>query len=275
MNFIGRVYDSNNFGKFKIISEIKNIGNCTDRKFEIEFLNTRYRTTASYSAIRHGNVKDKMVPNIIGIGFIGSDIKITTDPLTFTLYKVWNDMLHRCYNITDKDYPIYGGLGIKVSPEWFNFTTFMNDAKLLPGFNFKLEFPEEYQLDKDYLQLNIPKSQRIYSKETCIWISKFDNIMIMNRDNLGSCGYYGVVYKDNAYCTRIDNIYYGKFTIPEAAASLFDYIYPYFRDPFNDIMILNNIKFPLEDLEKYAIPGRKSWFNDYLNNKSRAQVSSK
>lgn len=272
-SFIGRVYDSNNFGKFKIISEVDK-NETKDRRFEIEFLDTGYKTISSYTAIRHGNVKDKMFPNIAGVGFIGSDIKITADPITFALYKVWNDMINRCYNTNDYDYYLYGAIGIKVEESWFNFSTFLNDSKQLPGYNFKLEFPEEYQLDKDYLQLHIPKEQRIYSKSTCMWISKFDNIMIMNRDNPINSGYYGVIYKDNAYCTRLNNICYGQFIIPEAAATLFNYIYPFFRDPFNDIIILNNVNIPLEDLEKYVIPERKGWFNDYLREKGRTQVSS-
>ena len=94
-NFIGRIYDSNNFGKFKIIDEAGYVKN--DRKFVIQFLDTGYITEALYTAIRHGRVRDRLVPNIAGVGCIGSDITIT-DEKYYTYYKSWNDMMNRCYN---------------------------------------------------------------------------------------------------------------------------------------------------------------------------------
>ena len=66
---------------------------------------------------------------------------------------------------------------------------------------------------------------------------------------VSSTGYHGVIYKDNAYCTRIDNIVYGRFTIPEAAANLYNYIYPKLKP--NAIMILNDVvPIPYNELQK-------------------------
>lgn len=255
-NFIGRIYDSNNFGKFRIIREliyIRNINDSKERMFEIEFLNTGYRTDASYSAIRHGRVKDKLYPSVANVGYIGYTDKVTSKE-NHSMYKVWNDMINRCYNKLDYDYHLYGGIGITVEESWFNFTTFLNDVKLLPGYENKLKYPTIYQLDKDYLQLDIPKSQRIYSKNTCMWISKHDNIMIMNRENPNVSEYYGVIFKDGAYCTKINNKIYGRFTTAEAAANLFNHIYPALKNEFNNIMILNNVRYiPFEELSKYTI----------------------
>ena len=39
----------------------------------------------------------------------------------------WSGMRHRCYNPKDKDYPRYGGRGIKVCDRWHIFTNFFND----------------------------------------------------------------------------------------------------------------------------------------------------
>ena len=261
-NFIGRIYESNNFGKFQIIDEAGYLRN--DRKFVIKFLDTGFITEATYSAIRHGRVKDKMVPNVADIGFIGSDINIT-DEKYYTYYKSWNDMINRCCNVIDDDYPLYGEIGITIDPRWYNFTTFYHDCQLLPNYLKKEQYPNEYQLDKDLLQLNIPKEERIYSRYTCIWISKFDNIMIMGREK-GSL-YYGVYYKDNAYCTRFDNKIYGRFIIPEAAAFLYNMLYPKYgpKNKFHDIIILNPVRsFTYEELLSYTKPGAiQNWFNDY------------
>lgn len=66
---IGRSYNSNNFGKFKIISYIGNING--DEYFKILFENTNSVVEASYNSIRHGRVKDKFYPIVAGVGFIG------------------------------------------------------------------------------------------------------------------------------------------------------------------------------------------------------------
>lgn len=255
MNFVGRIYESNNFGKFIILGEIISVfDEWKDRKFKIRFLNTGYETVVSYNAIRHGNVKDKFATTIANVGYIGADIKIS-DSQYIELYKSWNDMINRCYNRKDNDYYAYGLVGVSVEPAWFSFYNFYQDTILLPGYDNKLKYPNIYQLDKDYLQFKIPKSKRIYSKDTCIWISKYDNIMIMNREKNSRSGYYGVVYKDGGYCTVINGKCFGKFTIPEAAANLFNYIYPNYRNQFSNIIILNNVpKMTKNELQKYYIP---------------------
>lgn len=268
IKFEGKIYDSNFCGKFIILGEVlfinktrKPYGSIRERYFEIQFLNTGYKMCASYVAIRHGRVKDKFLPSVAGVGFIGSEINVT-DPDNFPFYRAWNDMMNRCYNIADKDYPQYGGIGIRVDSRWFNFTVFREDIKYIPGYENKLMYPKQYELDKDYLQYNIPKSQRIYSPSTCIWILNSNNKVIMGKQQkVSSVGYYGVIYKDNAYCTRIDNIIYGRFTTPEAAANLYNYIYPKLKP--DSIMILNNVpQIPYNELKNYTI-NKQRWLNDY------------
>lgn len=263
-DMIGKIFSSNNCGEYIILEEINRDSNYKSeymisnkenvRVFKIKFLDTGYETLATATSIRLGKIKDKYKPSVADVGFIG-DIKYNiTDPRIYSFYKSWNDMINRCYNINDSDYHLYGGLGIKVDGRWYNFTNYLNDVQLLPGFDNKILYPNMYQLDKDYLQLNIPKHNRVYSNRTCMWISKFDNIMIMNREHPSSIGYYGVLYDKNSYQTRINNYVYGRFTIPEAAANLFNYIYPFARNKFNNIMILNNVPYiSFSDLEKYKI----------------------
>lgn len=40
------------------------------------------------------------------------------------MYKLWSTMLKRCRNPNDKDYPRYGGRGVKVCDEWKDFIKF-------------------------------------------------------------------------------------------------------------------------------------------------------
>lgn len=259
-NYIGRVYDSKNYGKFKILNEmhvgIVNNQYLKRRYFKIQFLNTGFVTYVEYEAMRHGAVKDYSVPIVANIGYVGNLCfeDAVSDIYHHDLYVVWNDMINRCYNVSKTSYDKYGGIGVRVDPDWHCFANFYHDAINLPGYHNKLMYPEIYQLDKDYLQLNIPKYNRVYSKDTCIWISCFDNTALMNVDN--TTGYYGVRYAHGGYYTIVSSHSYGKFSIPEAAANLYNLIYPQIMKcrPFREILILNKVKYiSFNDLNKYAI----------------------
>lgn len=134
-------------------------------------------------------------------------------------------MLHRCYDITDKDYQYYGAMGVTVDPSWFDFGIYFNDIKEIPGYDKKLKYPDQYQLDKDYLQMHLPKWNRIYSKSTCLWLSKTDNTIIMNLDNNPS-GLVDVIKGvDGIYYVRVNNRWYSQFDNEIAAANAVNNIY--------------------------------------------------
>ena len=257
-DIIGRVYESNNFGKYEVIGKCEfmpeNKAPKIDR-YVVRFLDTGCLMDSSYDCLRHGAVRDYIKPTVAGVGFVGSRISVS-DPEIMEFYKPWNDMINRCYNKADRDYQYYGALGITVDPRWFNFTQFMMDAMFLPNIEKRMMFPSIYQLDKDYLQMNIPTENRIYSRDTCIWISSYDNKMLMSYEKNGgpSSGYFGVYYLNKCWHTRINNVTYGRFTTPEAAAILFNYLKPKVSHYFNDIILYNNVEMiPYEDLQKYCV----------------------
>lgn len=262
----GGIFNSNNYGPFKIVKQITMIDNPKEIYYQIEFINSGCRIFASSSAIAGGRVRDYLVPTVAGVGYIGSDIKVTSE-FIFDFYKSWNDIINRCYNKYDDDYKYYGAIGIKVSSRWFNFTNFYYDAMLLPGYDKKIKFPSVYQLDKDYLQIKIPKNKRIYSPETCMWLSKYDNVMIMGLDKGTVSGYYGVYFIDNCWKTVIYNTTYGSFDIPEAAANIYNFYTIQFKNkiPFHDIIVLNDVEYmDYDSLIVHTIKNKKQrWLNDY------------
>lgn len=84
------------------------------------------------------------------------------------VYKVWYEMIRRCYDQGRQNYKFYGGVGVKVSEDWLYFQNFaewytVNKAKLRSGVI--------YSLDKD-LKF---KGSNLYSPETCILLPKHFN----------------------------------------------------------------------------------------------------
>ena len=77
------------------------------------------------------------------------------------LYFVWNSMKSRCFTESYADYKHYGGRGIKMSPEWLDFSTF-NSWAIQSGYKKGLSI-ERIDNDGNYEALNckwIPKSDQ-------------------------------------------------------------------------------------------------------------------
>lgn len=75
-------------------------------------------------------------------------------------YKIWSGMIQRCTNPKRKEWNNYGGRGIEVCKEWFNFEIFLKDMG---------ERPKGFDIDRK-------NNNRNYCKENCRWVSRAINI---------------------------------------------------------------------------------------------------
>lgn len=155
---VGDVFSSNSFGDFVIVS-YNNSMNVVAR-----FIDTGSEVTTTKSALKNGRVKDKLKTTLYGFGFIGHG-QFTSKHIA---YEKWNGMLQRCYSeLFHKSNPTYKDC--TVCSEWRDYQVFARwycDNYPVDGGN--------YELDKDY----ISKGNKIYSPDTCCFLTKEENARI-------------------------------------------------------------------------------------------------
>ena len=87
------------------------------------------------------------------------------------LYFIWKGMIRRCNCDTHIRHHCY--INVSVSDRWMCFENFLCDVEQIDGWDKEKFLNNELQLDKDYKQMG--KEYKIYSKDTCIWVSKYQN----------------------------------------------------------------------------------------------------
>ena len=84
-------------------------------------------------------------------------------------------MMARCYNKKNSSYKNYGGIGVRVSERWKSLNNFIEDFDKIEGYDFDGVFNGQLQLDKDIKQKDVPDNKKIYSIETCLFVSPSKN----------------------------------------------------------------------------------------------------
>lgn len=219
----GKIYSSNNYGDFVILKNLEErLEKYGHKLSKIKFIKTGTIVTATHSSILAGSVYDPYYPSVCGVACIGNALSNCRE------YNIWHNMIKRCYDKNHKSYKSYGGIGVTVDDRWKCFEYFLKDFPSLPGYNNYVKDPLSYCLDKDYLQLNIPKNERVYSKYTCILISYTDNsrIMVSENNKNASSKFIGVTFEKGIYraCITINGKKksLGEFTNEIAAANAYN-----------------------------------------------------
>lgn len=151
--------------------------NYQDNIITIKFLNTQYILKTNSATLARGYIKDPYEPSVCGIGYLGE----CNTPNRSQEYTLWKGLIGRCYNPKRRDYKNYGAKGVTVCDRWKCFANFMEDIKKIDGYDDKKFHNKELDLDKDIKQSNIPINNKVYSLETCQFISKHINRAIVTR----------------------------------------------------------------------------------------------
>ena len=157
---VGKVFKSLNAGDFKVL-KYNDGGNV-----EIGFLKTGYEMVTRLGCIKSGSVKDRYLPSVYGVGIIGAKYPSRVNGVLTREYKLWMDMLRRCYSdgfkkkhLTYKD--------CEVSENFKSYEYFYEWCNEQVGF----------EIDKDLLT----KGNKVYSENVCIFIPAEINLVLVKR----------------------------------------------------------------------------------------------
>ena len=172
-----KIYESNNYGPFKIVSY------SGYDSVEVMFIDTGYRTTTEAGNVRRGNVKDYLAPSVFGVGFIGDGIhKTKINGKQTKAYKTWSSMFVRCYcPKLHAKYPTYKECS--VGKEWLNFQAFAEW--------FYNNYTDGLHLDKDIIK----KGNKIYCPEFCKFVTHTENVIEAHAKNYEFISPDGIVTK--------------------------------------------------------------------------------
>lgn len=193
----GDVFPSNNYGDFKVLEKVKSDKH-RNTYFRVKFIKTGGENISTIGGIKTGQVKDYLTPTFYGIGFLGNDYPRGTKEIG-----IWNGMLSRCYNKNDAAYGSYGGKGVSVEENWHDFSKFYNELRLVDGWDEGKFLKNEIVLDKDLKQQTVPFENKVYSRNTCVFITPSENSKLANKSRIVS---FSALSPEGVYYPKESNI---------------------------------------------------------------------
>ncbi len=159
---VGDTYNHKLYGEYTVVSIGETFSDIT-----IQFSDTGYTYTTNKAQVQNIQVRDVMKPlkSYFDVGYVGEGkYKVGSRSA-----QTWRDMLRRCYcekyQSTNEIYKNH-----TVCEEWHNYQNFAEW--------YEINYVDGHQLDKDKLQPN--KVNKIYSPDTCVFVSSEENLSMVN-----------------------------------------------------------------------------------------------
>ena len=207
----GDVFKTKSYGDLIITKYVNSKAVC------VKFVVTGYETTTKASNVIAGSVKDRLLPTVHGIGITG-DSQVRVDGKHTKEYRLWHNMLNRCYNVGyQKVQPTY--IDCSVSENFRYLEYFKEWCNNQIGFNSVDEKGKPFALDKDILV----KGNRVYNEDVCVFVPQEVNLLFTKRDK--SRGEYPIgvsFHKSRGMLTAtLNNKYLGYFNTAEQAFQVY------------------------------------------------------
>lgn len=154
--YVGRILENQKGQKYKVIKRIEG-----QYRFIVEFLETGYRTNVHGSALygKDRNIKDVLQPSVCGVGAVGYAVPKNHGKE----YRLWIEMLRRCYDPFYFKYVNYGATGDRMSKRWLRFDYFLEDLHNLDGYDIDL-------FEDSYIRL-VKNHGKEFSASACSFVS--------------------------------------------------------------------------------------------------------
>ena len=207
----GDVFKTKSYGDLIVTKYVNSKAVC------VKFVATGYETTTKASNVIAGSVKDRLLPTVHGIGITG-DSQVRVDGKHTKEYRLWNNMLKRCYSVgCQKVRPTY--IDCSVSENFRYLQYFKEWCNNQIGFNSVDEKGKPFALDKDILV----KGNRVYNEDVCVFVPQEVNLLFTKRDK--SRGEYPIgvsFHKSRGMLTAtLNNKYLGYFNTAEQAFQVY------------------------------------------------------
>ena len=175
----GLVFNTNNSGNCVVV----NYTNYDD--VTVKFVETGYETKTRMGNLKLGKVKDYLHPSIYGKGILGEGFK-QSESQSYS-FQLWKNMLKRCYSeVSFKKSPSY--------EQCLTSETFNGYQQFKTWCNSQLGFGNTgWELDKDILV----KGNKVYSEDTCCFVPKEINLLLVKHDKGRGDYLLGVDYHKN------------------------------------------------------------------------------
>ena len=207
----GDVFKTKSYGDLIVTKYMNSKAVC------VKFVVTGYETTTKASNVIAGSVKDRLLPTVHGIGITG-DSQVRVDGKHTKEYRLWNNMLKRCYSVgCQKVRPTY--IDCSISENFRYLQYFKEWCNNQIGFNSVDEKGKPFALDKDILV----KGNRVYNEDVCVFVPQEVNLLFTKRDK--SRGEYPIgvsFHKSRGMLTAtLNNKYLGYFNTAEQAFQVY------------------------------------------------------
>lgn len=175
-NRLGEKFKSNQGYDFMIVE----YNGCNDVWIEFQDKH-KAKIHTSYANCQKGEVKNPYHPSLINIGYLGltkdgNKPKASDKGKDTREYKVWSNMIHRCYSNECQSYK-----DATVCERWLCFANFLEDLPLIEGYELWRDNPNQrIALDKDIKG----NGSKIYCLENCKFVSCSDNAY----EEINRCG---------------------------------------------------------------------------------------
>lgn len=178
---VGDIFTSKQCGEF-IVVEYINSANVI-----VKFIDTGYETITRHSQVLSGQVKDRSLPSVYGVGVIGDSYSCWDGSKIRKEYDLWSSMLARCYSPkSHKARETY--IGCTVSENFKSYTYFYEWCNQQVGFS-----ENNFELDKDLLS----GVSKYYSEGTCVFLPQEINVALIKQNKKRGDFPVGVTYHKN------------------------------------------------------------------------------